>query len=152
MLATALDTIPVPPSSKLLGWHLLDARPGEGWIRIGFDGKKEFCNPAGFVQGGILSAMLDDTMGPAVFTMTEGKLYTATISMTVNFLRPAEPGPITGEARVTQLGKTVAFVEGKLLAEDGTVLATATTSARLVETAKALRLPSSSDRANAGGG
>ena len=140
MLATALNTIPVPPSSKLLGWHLLDARPREGWIRIGFDGKKEFCNPAGFVQGGILSAMLDDTMGPAVFTMTEGKLYTATISMTVNFLAPAKPGPITGEATVTQLGKTVAFVEGKLMAADGTVLATASTSARLVETAKAIRL------------
>ena len=139
MLATALDTIPVPPSSKLLGWHLLDARPGEGWIRIGFDGKKEFCNPAGFVQGGILSAMLDDTMGPAVFTMTEGKLYTATISMTVNFLAPAKPGPITGEATVMQLGKTVAFVEGRLMAADGTVLATASTSARLVETAKAIR-------------
>jgi uncharacterized protein (TIGR00369 family) len=123
----------------LLGWHLLDARPAEGWIRIGFDGKREFCNPAGFIQGGILGAMLDDTMGPAVFVMTDGRLYTATISMTVNFLAPAKPGPITGEATVTQLGKTVAFVEGKLIGEGGAVLATATTSARLVETAKAIR-------------
>jgi uncharacterized protein (TIGR00369 family) len=139
MIATALDNIAAPPSSKLLGWHLLDARPRDGWIRIGFDGKPEFCNPAGFVQGGILAAMLDDTMGPAVFTMTEGKLYTATITMTVNFLAPARPGPITGEANVTQLGKTVAFVEGRLMAADGTVLATASTSARLVETAKAIR-------------
>ena len=139
MIKTALDDLTAPPSSKLLGWRLLDARPSEGWIRIGFDGKEEFRNPAGFVQGGILSAMLDDTMGPAVFVMTEGKLYTATITMTVNFLAPAKPGPITGEAKVTQLGKTIAFVEGKLGAEDGTVLATATTSARLVETAKITR-------------
>lgn len=139
MIATALDNFTTPPSSRLLGWHLIDARPGDGWIRIGFEGKAAFCNPAGFVQGGILSAMLDDTMGPAVFTMTDGKLYTATITMTVNFLSPAKPGPITGEAKVTQLGRTVAFVEGRLMAEDGTVLATATTSARLVETAKAIR-------------
>ena len=139
MISTALDRLVPPPSSKLLGWHLLDARPSEGWVRIGFDGKKDFCNPAGFIQGGILSAMLDDTMGPAVFVMTEGRLYTATITMTVNFLAPAKPGSITGEAEVTQLGKTIAFVEGRLTAEDGTVLATATTSARLVETAKALR-------------
>src|SRR5437899_9934540 len=139
MIATALDRIAAPPSSTLLGWHLLDARPRDGWIRIGFEGKREFCNPAGFVQGGMLSAMLDDTMGPAVFVMTEGRLYTATITMTVNFLSPAKPGPITGEANVTQLGKTVAFVEGRLMAENGTVLATATTSARLVETAKAIR-------------
>ena len=139
MIATALDRIAAPPSATLLGWHLLDARPGEGWIRIGFEGRREFCNPAGFVQGGILSAMLDDTMGPAVFAMTEGRLYTATISLTVNFLAPARPGKIVAEATVTQLGKTVAFVEGRLSAEDGTLLATASVSARLVETAKAIR-------------
>jgi uncharacterized protein (TIGR00369 family) len=110
-----------------------------GWIRIGFDGKREFCNPAGFIQGGILGAMLDDTMGPAVFVMTEGRLYTATITMTVNFLAPAKVGRIVGEAKVTQLGKTVAFVEGRLMAGDGVVLATSTASARLVETAKAIR-------------
>ncbi|MGZ3291498.1 MAG: PaaI family thioesterase, partial [Xanthobacteraceae bacterium] len=79
------------------------------------------------------------TMGPAVFVMTDGRLYTATISMTVNFLAPAKPGPISGEATVTQLGKTVAFIEGRLMAGDGTVLATSSASARLVETAKAIR-------------
>jgi uncharacterized protein (TIGR00369 family) len=83
--------------------------------------------------------MLDDTMGPAVFVMTDGKLYTATVTMTVNFLNSAKPGPIIGEANVTQLGKTIAFVEGKLMVEDGAVLATATVSARLIEAAKALR-------------
>src|SRR5947199_8872141 len=129
LIATALDNIPTPPSSRLLGWHVLDARPKEGWIRIGFDGKRDFCNPAGFVQGGILTAMLDDTMGPAVFTMTDGKLYTATITMTVNFLAPAKPGPITGEATATQLGKTIAFVEGRLTDREGRLLATAATSA-----------------------
>ena len=139
MIKTALDQLTPPPSSKLLGWHLLDARPADGWIRIGFDGKPEFCNPAGFVQGGILSAMLDDTMGPAVFVMTDGRLYTATITMTVNFLSPAMPGPITGEASVTQLGKTIAFVAGKLMAGDRTLLATASANARLVETARAVR-------------
>jgi acyl-coenzyme A thioesterase PaaI-like protein len=117
MIATALDNFTAPPSSQLLGWHLIDARPTDGWIRIGFDGKTAFCNPAGFVQGGILSAMLDDTMGPAVFVMTDGRLYTATISLTVNF----------------------AFVAGKLTTEGGTLLATATANARLIETAKAIR-------------
>ena len=139
MIKTALDHLTPPPSSKLLGWHLIEARPKDGWVRIGFEGKREFCNPAGFVQGGILSAMLDDTMGPAVFVMTEGRLYTATISLTVNFLAPAKPGPIIGEAEVTQLGKTVAFMAGRLMAEDGALLATAVANARLVETARAIR-------------
>ena len=138
MIKTALDQMTPPPSAKLLGWHLLDARPADGWLKVGFDGKAEFLNPAGFVQGGILSAMLDDTMGPAVMVMTEGKFYTTTISLTVNFMAAAKPGPITAEANVTQLGKTVAFMEGKLTADDGTLLATATTVARLLDAARAI--------------
>ena len=59
---------------------MIDARPSEGWLKVGFDGKLEFCNPAGDVQGGILSAMLDDTMGPAALIMTDGKFYSTTIT------------------------------------------------------------------------
>ena len=139
MVKTALDDFPAPPCAKLLGWRLLDARPEEGWIKLGFEGKPDFCNPAGFIQGGLLSAMLDDTMGPAVLVISEGRLYTTTISMTVNFLAPAKPGPIIAEAKVTRLGKTIAFVQGKLMAEDGTLLATATASERLLEAARLVR-------------
>jgi hypothetical protein len=56
MIRTALDRLALPPSAKLLGWHLLDARPKEGSIKVGFVGKAEFCDPAGFVQGGLLAA------------------------------------------------------------------------------------------------
>jgi uncharacterized protein (TIGR00369 family) len=139
MIATVLAKIPTPQCSRLLGWHVLDVRPNDGWIRIGFDGKAEFCNPAGLIQGGILCAMLDDTMGPAVFVKTEGRLYTATISTTVNYLAPAKVGPIIGEASVLRLGSVVAFVEGKLMDASGLVLATATTNARLIESNKVLR-------------
>lgn len=139
MLETALDDIPMPPSAKLLGWQLLDARPWDGWLKVGFDGRREFCNPAGFIQGGLLAAMLDDSMGPAVFVTSEGKFYTTTISLTVNFIAPAKPGPLVVEAQVIQIGKSIAFMEGKLIANDGTVLATASTTARLIEAAKALR-------------
>src|SRR5215470_19333081 len=139
MIKTALDDITMPPVAKLLGWRVLDARPEDGWLRLGFDGKPDFCNPAGFIQGGILTSMLDDTMGPAVLVMTDGKAYTTTVSLTVNFLASAKPGPIVGEAKVTQLGKTIAFVEGKLMAEDGTLLATGTAVERLVDASKAIR-------------
>jgi uncharacterized protein (TIGR00369 family) len=139
MVKTALDDIKMPPVAKLLGWQVLDAKPAEGWLKLRFEGKPDFCNPAGFIQGGILTAMLDDTMGPAVLVMTEGKSYTTTVSLTVNFLASAKPGPIIGEATVTQLGKTIAFVEGKLTAEDGTLLATATAVERLLDASKAIR-------------
>ena len=135
----AVDDLPVPPYAQLLGWRPLDARPQEGWIKVAFDGKQELCNRAGFVQGGFLSAMLDPAMAAAAIVMSEGRLYTSTVSITVNFLAPAKPGPIIAEAKVTQLGKTIAFVEGKLLGQDGKLLATATASERVLEAAKALR-------------
>lgn len=135
--ATALDSLPAPPCAVMLGWHVLDARPGDGWIRIGFEGRREFTNPAGFIQGGFLAAMLDDTMGPAVFAHTEGRLYTATMDITVSYLAPAKPGPLIGEGQVVQLGKTIGFVEAKLTDADGATVARAMASVRLVASEKA---------------
>lgn len=138
MIATVLDTLPRPPCAELLGWRVLDARPDDGWIRVGFDGKPEFRNPAGYIQGGFLTAMLDDTMGPAVFVATEGALYTVTIDMNVSFLNPAKPGPLFGEAMIVQLGKTTGFLEGRLADADDVILARATATVRLVPAARAL--------------
>jgi uncharacterized protein (TIGR00369 family) len=138
MVKTALDKLSVPSGSRLLGWHLIDARPDDGWIRLGFDGKADFCNPAGFVHGGFLSAMLDDAMNQAAFIKADGKAYPSTISMTVNFLAPAKVGPIVVEATVTQFGKTVVFVEARLMAAAGGLLATSSGSVRMIDTAKAL--------------
>jgi uncharacterized protein (TIGR00369 family) len=73
----------------------------------------------GIVQGGFLSAMLDDTMGPLIFVMTEGRMFATTIDLHVHCLRPVKPGPITTKAQLTQLGKKVAFAEGQLFDSDG---------------------------------
>ncbi len=82
--------------------------------------------------------MLDDTMGPAVFTHTDGALYTATIDMNVSYLAPAKVGPIYGEGQVVQLGKTVGFVEARLMDAAGQWLAKASASVRLVSAHRAL--------------
>lgn len=136
MLATIFDRFPKPPCAEHLGWTLLDADAEAGWIKIGFTARPEFRNPAGFVQGGFLAAMLDDTMGPAVLMKSGGRVYTATIDLRVSYIAPAKIGSFVGEARVVQIGRTIAFAEAKLFDADGTLVATATTSARVIETAK----------------
>jgi len=137
-VATALDSIPVPPCARLLGWRVLAAKPKDGWIKVGFDARWEFTNPAGYVQGGFLAAMLDDTMGPAVFVKSEGQLFSPTIDMHVSFLSPARPGRLVGEGRVVQLGKSIAFLEGVLFDASGTPVARATATAKLVAAETAL--------------
>src|ERR1700709_248334 len=80
------DRFPRPPCADLLGWTLLESDAEKGTAKLAFEGRAEFRNPAGFVQGGMLAAMLDDAMGPAVLIMSGGALYTATINLNVNFL------------------------------------------------------------------
>jgi uncharacterized protein (TIGR00369 family) len=136
---TVFDRFPKPPCAKLLGWTLLEHDAARGWARIGFEARPEFLNPAGFVQGGILAAMLDDAMGPPALLMSDGELYTATIDLNVSFLAPARPGRFVGEGQVVRMGKTVAFLEARLTDSEGTLVAKATSSARLVPVS---RLPS----------
>lgn len=131
MIATILDRYPTPSCALLLGLDILDADAERGWIRVGFIAKQEFCNASGTIQGGFLTAMLDDTMGPAVLIMTKAELYPTTIGMSVSFLAAAGPGPLFGEATVIQLGKTIAFVEACLTDTQGRVIARATSSVRL---------------------
>ena len=135
---TALDDLPRPPCAELLGWEVVDARPADGWIRIRFEGRPEFRNPAGYIQGGFLAAMLDDTMGPAMFIYSEGRQFTPTIELHVSFLAPVRPGPLYAEGQVVQAGKSIAFLEGRLMDLSGTLIARATASARLVAAEKVL--------------
>jgi uncharacterized protein (TIGR00369 family) len=127
---------PAPPAARTLGWKLLAIDPEQGTIRVGFQASAMFMNPMGNVQGGFLAAMLDDTMGPALFAMLEPGEFAPTLELKVNFLRPAQAGELVGEGRVVHRGQGTAFLEGRLLDSAGTLLATATATARIVRTGK----------------
>jgi uncharacterized protein (TIGR00369 family) len=118
-----------PPSvAVLLGWKLLSVDPDAGTIEISFTATEQMLNPMGNVQGGMLAAMLDDTLGPAlVATLGEGE-WAPTVDLNVQFLRPAKPGELVGTGRVVRRGRDIAFVAGEL--RNATeVVATATASA-----------------------
>jgi uncharacterized protein (TIGR00369 family) len=126
---------PMPPVTRLLGWTLLSIDPGRGEIRVRFEAKPDFLNPAGTVQGGILSAMLDDTMGPAAVALLGGNRFTQTLELKTSFYRPARPGPIVGFGRVAHRGRDLLFLEGTLSDGEGKSLAAATSTARIIELA-----------------
>ncbi|WP_298915742.1 PaaI family thioesterase [uncultured Algimonas sp.] len=131
MTETIFDRLPAPPAAETLGWELIAVDPKAGTIELAFDAKPAFCNPTGHVQGGFLAAMLDDTMGPALFAMTDGKRFGSTIDLHVHYLRAVKPGRVTTKGRVVKLGARVAFLQGDLFDADGRLAATATASASL---------------------
>ena len=129
---SVFDQIEPPPASKLLGWTLQAIDPAAGTIEIGFAADERFANPQGFVQGGIIGAMLDDTHGPALFAMTKGRIYPVTVDYHVSFIKAARFGQFTGKGRVVSMGKTIAFTEAELLDEDGQLVARGSFTSRLV--------------------
>ncbi|HYI64924.1 MAG TPA: PaaI family thioesterase [Allosphingosinicella sp.] len=130
---SVFDRFALPPASKLLGWTLRDVDTKAGTIEIGFTADERFVNPAGTVQGGFLAAMLDDTQGPALFAMTDGRVYAPTIGFSISFIKAARPGRFVGKGRVVSLGKTIAFTEAELFDEDGELVARATFSSRAMK-------------------
>jgi molybdopterin converting factor subunit 1 len=121
----------LPGYVDLLGMRPLSAEPGH--VRMEFTASEQFLNPAGAVQGGFITAMLDDTMGPAAIAQLGPGHFAPTLELKVNFLRPAGPGRLVADGRVVHLGKSVAFLEGSLADEEGNVVATATATARVVK-------------------
>jgi uncharacterized protein (TIGR00369 family) len=117
-----------PPCAVLLGWELESVDPDAGTIELSFTAREEFLNLAGQIQGGFLAAMLDATLGPAlVATLSDGE-WAPTITLNVQFVRPAKPGRLTGRGRVVRKGREIAFLAGELVDGDD-VVATATASA-----------------------
>lgn len=131
--AAVRGEIPPPPAAKLLGWKVLEAKPGSGRIRVQFEATQEFTNPLGNVQGGFLAAMLDDTLGPALATTFAEQEFAPTLEMKVNFVRPAKPGTLVGDGWVVHRGASVAFLQGELHDPEGNLVATATATARMVQ-------------------
>ena len=129
---SVFDRFAVPPASQLLGWTLRTIDPAAGTIEIGFSADERFANPQGYVQGGILAAMLDDTHGPALFGHVDGVVYPVTIDFNVSFIKAARMGNFIGKGRLVSMGKTIAFTEAELFDEAGDLVARGTFTSRLV--------------------
>ncbi len=104
-----------PAVATLLRIRLESFAPGEAVVALAAG--REHTNPMGTVQGGILAALADGTMGWAYMTtLGEGESYT-TVEMKINFLKPVRQGRIVARARVKKGGRTVGLVECDVLDE-----------------------------------
>jgi acyl-CoA thioesterase len=99
-----------------------------------FTGKPEMCHSGNVVQGGFVTAWIDSAMARAAMLATEGALAPVTLEIKVSFFRAANPGPVRAEGWIERMGRSIAFLEGRLTTPDGDVLAMATSTVKLVPT------------------
>lgn len=123
------------PTSVLFKAVVISVRSDEGFVRMSFDIGPEFCNPRGNVQGGIVTALLDDAAALACIVKSGQRIYVPTLELKTSFFGPANQGLLYAEARCLKLGKSFAFMEAELSDVDGRILAKMSTTAapRLLE-------------------
>ena len=84
--AIIAGTLPQPPISELLGFHLVEVEKG----RAVFEGLPEYrhYNPIGTVHGGFAATLLDSALGCAIFsTLAKGDAWT-TLELKLNWCAP----------------------------------------------------------------
>ncbi|MCW2680251.1 MAG: thioesterase superfamily protein [Frankiales bacterium] len=91
----------------------------EGTGRVCLDAGEEHLNPHGTVHGGVLATMIDVAMGTAV--ATTGGESPVTVSLTVTYLEPGQPGTLVATARVRKRGKRLIVVEAEVVQGDDVV-------------------------------
>ena len=122
---------PPAPVLTLLGSRISAVDAAAGSLSARSEAQANFRNPAGTVQGGLLSAMLDDLTASLIDATLAAGESVATLNLNVSFLRPAKVGTLQGEARMLRRGRDVCHVMGTLL-QNGKEVATAVAVCKIV--------------------
>jgi uncharacterized protein (TIGR00369 family) len=87
-------------------------RQGGDELVLGLRAEDRHANHRGTVQGGLLSTLADFALGRAIDADADDDKDRATVSLTVDFLKPAQPGDwIESRTRVDRVGGTLAFAD-----------------------------------------
>jgi uncharacterized protein (TIGR00369 family) len=120
------ETFEQLPVAHLLGARPVACDPAVGCLTVEFVARPEFCNLLGWIQGGMLTAMLDVAMSFAVLCTLDRHHVVPTLELKTSYISPAKPGKIVGEGRLVHKGRVTAFMEGRLFDPAGRLLTTAT--------------------------
>ena len=119
----------VPPTGILFGLKVLEVDQDAGRVRMSFEIDQRFCNPRGNVQGGILSALLDDAAAFAGVVALGEPGFITSLEIKTSFLTAAMPGTLYAEGRCLKMGRSGCFLEADLTDADGKLLAKLSSSA-----------------------
>ncbi|GAA2512045.1 MULTISPECIES: PaaI family thioesterase [Actinomycetes] len=125
----------IPSIGRLLGMRFDEVEHGR--VVVSLDTRPDFANPLGTVHGGIAATLLDSAMGCAVHTTLPAGVGYTTLELKVNYIRAARTDGQTlkAEGTVIHAGRRTATAEGKVLDDQGKLIAHATTTCIVLGTA-----------------
>lgn len=87
--------------------------------------RPELINPGGMLTGPVAFAMIDYTMGSALYAHCAEDEAIATISLSVNYVATAREGDVICHITLDRRTRTNAVLRGEVVSEDGRLLTTA---------------------------
>ncbi|MAP93529.1 MAG: thioesterase [Ponticaulis sp.] len=131
MLARFQNAKSRPACSETLGMKLEEINQADKTLRMSFDVSGAFSNPTGAVQGGFLTAMLDEAMSVCCIIASNVTMTAPTLEIKTSYFRPLFPGRAEAQARILRWGRSTAFMEAELFGADGKMVAKASATAAL---------------------
>ena len=111
--------------------RLVSLKPDEAVISI--EMRDDLRQPSGVLHGGVTATLIDTAMAFAVRTRLGQDEATATIDLSVHYLRPHITGTFICTAKIVRAGKRIFTVSADVVNEDGRHIATALSTYTRVE-------------------
>jgi len=120
-----------PPSSTTLDIRYEEYVPARS-LKATVVVSERFANAVGLLQGGFLSAMFDNLIGPLSYLTARGP--TTSLELSTHFLRSVFPGSkLTLDAVVRRAGRTAIYIAAEAHNEDGKLVATAMSTVQVIQ-------------------
>ncbi len=101
------------PHARALNLELVDVSPGEATVLLPYDQKLVGYPDRGILHGGVVTTVMDNAMGIAVFSALDPFVPLATLDLRLDYLKPAEPGlDVRASATCYKVTRHIAFVRG----------------------------------------
>ncbi|MDM7921740.1 MAG: PaaI family thioesterase [Pyrinomonadaceae bacterium] len=111
------------PFARLIGMTLDHLELDTATVRL--EMRDELRQPGGLLHGGVTATLIDTAMAFAVRTRVADDEHTATIDLTVHYIRPHINVPAFCTAKVVRAGKRIFTVSAEMTNEEGKLTATA---------------------------
>ena len=112
--------------------RILTETLGEGTARLSLPVEPHLTNSLGTVHGGVIVSLLDVALCTAARTLHPQSVGVITINLSTSFIGAGNGAKLYAEARVLKDGRSLSFVEGEAQNADGTLVAKAVATVRVL--------------------
>ena len=121
------------PSPLTDPWEPIYAREMPDRVDLGLWLREAHCNARGFVHGGLISALADNSMGHSCRAVLAGENSLLTVNLSIDFLGIARTGAwLEIISTVVKAGRSLCFAECKITA-DGEICARGTATFKVIK-------------------